>query len=208
MGTKNILLVEGTDDEHVVKHLCTYHGLPHIDEIARLGGIDNLIESFPVRLKESDVKAIGVLVDADTNVQTRWDSLRNRLAAAAYPAVPDMPATQGTILTPPADTLLPRVGIWLMPNNQTNGILENFLRFLVPTPNPLLEHARQSLDTIPDGHRRFAANDDPKALIHTWLAWQEEPGRPFGTAITARYLDADVPQAIDFTNWLRQLFFS
>lgn len=208
MAAKKVLLVEGTDDEHVVKHLCTHHGLPHIEEIAKMGGIEKLIESFPVRLKESDVEAIGVLVDADTNIQTRWDSLRHRLLAAGYPAVPQMPAAQGAIVVPPPDALLPRVGIWLMPNNQTNGMLEDFLRFLVPMPNPVLEHAQQSLNTIPKGHRCFTVNDEPKALIHTWLAWQQEPGRPFGTAITARYLDAGVPEATVFANWLRQLFFS
>lgn len=207
MAAKKILLVEGTDDEHVVKHLCTHHGLPHIEEIAKLGGIENLVESFPVRLKESDVEAMGVLVDADTNIQTRWDSLRSRLITAGYPSVPNTPAAQGTIVAPPPDTLLPRVGIWLMPNNQTNGILEDFLRFLVPMPNPLLEHAQESINTIPNVHRRFAAHDEPKALIHTWLAWQEEPGRPYGTAITTRYLDAGVPEAANFANWLRQLFF-
>lgn len=208
MAGKNILLVEGTDDEHVVKHLCGHHGLPSIDEIARLGGIDKLLESLPVRLKESDVNALGVLVDADTDVQARWDSLRGHLITAGYLSVPTTPATQGTVLQPPPGTLLPRVGIWLMPDNQTNGILEDFLRFLVPPPNDLLDHAQQSIDGIPDGHRRFAAKDDTKALMHTWLAWQKEPGKPFGTAITARYLDADVPQVADFINWLRQLFFS
>lgn len=207
MAAKKILLVEGTDDEHVVKHLCTHHGLPHIEEIAKLDGIENLIESFPVRLKGSDIEAIGVMVDADTNIQTRWDSIRSRLIAAGYPSVPNTPAVQGTIVAPPPDTLLPRVGIWLMPNNQINGILEDFLRFLVPIPNPLLEHAQQSIDTIPQGHRQFTANDNPKALIHTWLAWQEEPGRPFGTAIRARYLDAGGPEATNFAKWLRQVFF-
>ncbi len=44
--------------------------------------------------------------------------------------------------------------------------------------------------------------------MHTWLAWQNKPGRPFGTAITARYLDADVPEATAFVAWLEKLFFS
>jgi len=39
MASKNILLVEGTDDEHVVKNLCGYHNLGQIDEIKNLGGI-------------------------------------------------------------------------------------------------------------------------------------------------------------------------
>jgi hypothetical protein len=206
MAAKKILLVEGTDDEHVVKNLCAHHGLQHIGEIERLDGIEQLIESFPVRLKESDMEAIGVVVDADTNIQTRWKSLRNCLLEAGYKTVPDTPAAKGTIVEPPRDTLLPRVGIWMMPDNQTNGTLEDFLRFLVPTPDPLLDHAQASIDTIPNGHRRFKPNDQLKALIHTWLAWQEEPGRPYGTAIKSRYLDADVPLATDFMNWLRQLF--
>jgi hypothetical protein len=207
MAKKNVLLLEGTDDKHVVMHLCTHYGLPQIDEIAEHGGIDKLIESFPVRLKESDVATIAVLIDADTNIQARWESLRQHLSAASYLSVPAAPSPQGTILAAPRGALLPRVGIWLMPDNQHSGMLEDFLRFLVPTPNPLLEHVRQSIDSIPASLRRFAAKEEPKALIHTWLAWQKDPGKPYGTAITARYLDADVPQAKLFIGWLRKLFF-
>ena len=49
--------------------------------------------------------------------------------------------------------------------------------------------------------------DEPKAVIHTWLAWQEEPGRPFGTAIKARFLDPSVPEVDVLTAWLKRLFF-
>ncbi|NMA42161.1 MAG: hypothetical protein GX946_02125 [Oligosphaeraceae bacterium] len=204
MESKNILMVEGTDDEHVVKHLCDYHNLGRIDEIKNLGGISELLESLPVQLKGSDVKALGILVDADTNMQARWDSLRDHLVAAGYTA-PKTPAPLGTILPPPADALLPKVGIWLMPDNRSNGILEDFLRLLVPTPNELLDHAEHSIDNIPEGHQLFADKDKSKALIHTWLAWQEEPGKPFGTAIKAQYLKANA--AKNFINWLKELFF-
>lgn len=208
MASKNILLVEGIDDEHVVKNLCGYHNLGQIDEIKNLGGISNLLESLPVQLKGSDVKALGILVDADTNMQARWDSLRDHLVAAGYTA-PTVPLPQGTILSPPSGKLLPKVGVWLMPDNQRDGILEDFLRLLVPTPE-LLDHAQQSIDNIPDGHRLFASKDEPKALMHTWLAWQEEPGKPFGTAIKAQYLKADaarIPEVANLINWLRELFF-
>jgi len=63
-------------------------------------------------------------------------------------------------------------------------------------------------DGIPATERRFSDLAKPKAVIHTWLAWQEEPGKPLGTAITAKYLDAGVPEVNDFINWLRQLFCS
>jgi len=207
MGGRNILLVEGTDDKHVVMHLCNHHQLGHIDEIADQGGVDKLLSSFPVRLKESDVNALGVVVDADTDMHSRWQSLRHHLSAAGYPDLPEAPIEQGTVLNPPVKTIYPKVGIWLMPDNTTNGILEDFLRFLVPVPNPLLAHAKTSIEQIPASERRFAAKDDAKALMHTWLAWQEEPGKPFGTAIMARYLDADVQQATQFADWLKRLFF-
>lgn len=206
MATGCVLLVEGTDDEHVVRHLRGHHGLEGAFEIFSCGGIEHLLKSFPIRLKGSGIGSIGVVVDANTDIQARWASLRRHLNHAEFPAVPVAPVRDGFISEPPPDTLLPRVGIWLMPDNSTGGTLENFLRFLVPEPDVLLEHAQQSVNTIPQGRRLFAERDDTKALLHTWLAWQEEPGRPFGTAIKARFLDADVPEAVVFADWLKKLF--
>lgn len=208
MAAKKILLVEGIDDEHVLKHLCGNRGVPLLDDVKEHGGVDRLLESFPVRLKASDFNDIvGVVIDADTDMTSRWQSLRDRLIGVGYEAVPDNPAHDGTILDPPAGKLLPRVGIWVMPDNQSKGILEDFLRFLVPEGSRLFEHVKSSVATIPEGERRFSQLTEPKAIIHTWLAWQEEPGKPLGTAITARYLDPGVAQVDVLVSWLRRLFF-
>ena len=45
-----------------------------------------------------------------------------------------------------------------------------------------------------------------KAQLHTWLAWQAEPGMPFGTALTAACFASDTPKALDFVNWFKRLF--
>ena len=42
--------------------------------------------------------------------------------------------------------------------------------------------------------------------MHTWLAWQEEPGIPLGLAVTKRYLDVDHVLARQFLQWLQRLF--
>ena len=207
MAAKKILLVEGIDDEHVLKHVCGTRGVRRLDEIKPQGGVGQLLESLPVRLKESDIEALGVVIDADTDLATRWLSLRDRLTRAGYESVPDDPLPAGTILKPPSNTLLPRVGIWIMPDNQTTGILEDFLRFLVPQGSGLFAHVQSSVAAIPDGERRFDQLAQPKAVIHTWLAWQEEPGKPLGTAITARYLDPGVAQVNVLVSWLNRLFF-
>ncbi len=208
MMAKNVLLVEGTDDEHVIQHICGKRGRPEIDCIQKYEGVDALLNSFPRRLNETDIGAIGVVVDADTDLDARWQSLRNKLNEAGYENVSDVPDPSGTILEPPHKSLLPKVGVWIMPDNKTNGILEDFLRFLVPCDSKLIEYVESSVEGIPKNERRFRKVDDQKALIHTWLAWQEKPGLPFGTAIKARFLDSDVPQVDTLVAWLDRLFFS
>lgn len=214
MANGKILLVEGTDDEHVLKHICGNRGIPHLDEVKPHGGDTKLLESLGVRLKTSEEgDVIGVVIDADTGIDAdteisnRWQSIQNLITEVGYQDVPNQPDPDGTILDPPAGTLLPRLGVWIMPNNQKSGILEDFLRFLVPQPAILFDHARDSVAAIPEGERRFKPLDEPKAIIHTWLAWQKEPGLPFGTAITARFLDPNVPEVDVLVAWLNRLFF-
>ncbi|WP_133510545.1 DUF3226 domain-containing protein [Candidatus Thiosymbion oneisti] len=207
MAGKKILLVEGEDDKHVLKHLCDSRKLGWIDEIKSHGGVEGLLESFPLRLKASEEDDIvGVVIDADTDLAARWQSLRDRLIDLGYPGVRENPDPQGTVLNPPADKLLPRVGIWIMPDNRTTGILENFLLFLVPPDSRLYAHVQASVDSIPEGEQRFKSLAKPKAEIHTWLAWQKEPGKPLGTAITAKFLDPNLPQAEILIAWLRKLY--
>jgi hypothetical protein len=231
MAGKKILLVEGADDRHVFLHLCKQHHigiqteidllrrdrkvsqqryLGVLDEIKDEGDVTNLVEEFQVGLKGSAIEALGVVLDADTDVSARWDAIESRLTEAGYSGVPRQPSPEGTILDPPADThtLLPRIGVWIMPDNQSAGKLEHFIRFLIPAnKGRLLERAELSVREIPDGERLFSKPDEIKAVVHTWLAWQKEPGLRFGTAIAAKFLDPNVPQADVLVSWLKRLFF-
>lgn len=207
MAGKKIMLVEGKEDEHVLKHLCGNRGV-RLDEIKPHEGVEHLLNSLPVRLKASEYEdIIGVIVDADVDQVSRWRSLQDRLLSIGYVDVPKVPSPEGTVVDPPADELLPRVGIWIMPDNRSQGILEDFLRFLVPEGSRLFEHVQKSISEIPAEERRFTELAKPKAIVHTWLAWQKEPGKSLGTAITARYLDPTVPQVDVFMSWLNRLFF-
>lgn len=206
MADKKILLVEGRDDLIVVRELCRAHGLESIyGEIRDEGGVETLLQGLEVRLRESELVALGILVDADADLASRWQALRIRLVKSGYP-VPDQPLKGGTILAPPENALLPRVGIWLMPDNKASGMLEDFLKRLVPQNSPLFAHAKSSIQTIPSAERLFSDAAAPKALIHTWLAWQEEPGKPLGQSITAKYLNSNAPEVQEFLSWLRRLF--
>lgn len=206
MPGKRILLVEGANDKHVILAIQGRRELRFLDkdEIIDCKDCGQLLSGFPVRLNESDISQLGVVMDADVSLPNRWSELRSMLIAAGYLTVPPLPSEQGTVIEPPAESILPRVGIWLMPDNRNSGILEDFLGFLVPADCRLMAYAQTVVANLPE--KRFSPVAGPKALIHTWLAWQEEPGRPLGQSITAKFLDAGVPQVDAFVEWLRRLF--
>ena len=206
MPGSNALLVEGVDDEHVLRHIGIVRGISSLFEVQNLSGSANLLEHIPTRLGASigNDDIVGVVIDADANPDSRWRSIRGIFTQEGYQNIPTRPNPQGTIIEPPAETILPRAGVWIMPDNQAPGKLEDFLRLMVLETDTLIGYANDVVDDIPE--QRFSNQDRPKAVIHTWLAWQEEPGRPYGTAITARFLDPDVPQVDVLASWLERLF--
>jgi hypothetical protein len=205
MASQSVLLVEGKDDLHVLNTLLEHHAVPMRFAVQQMEGIKRLLENVAVRLKLTDMKSLGIVLDADVDLGSPWASLGNSLRAAGYANVPDEPAPNGTIVQPP-DGLHPVVGIWLMPDNKLPGILEDFLMFLVPDGDSLLEYAKAATAGIPSDLRRFKAVDRVKAEMHAWLAWQKKPGLPFGASITAKYLSADATQAKGLIDWVRRVF--
>lgn len=204
---KRVLLVEGNDDEHVFKALFGRAGLSHIEEIRQYGGYQSLIEALPVRLLESEVNSLGIVVDADIDPVARWASVSDRLKRAGYLGISETPPEAGLVVEPPTGALLPRVGVWMMPDNRLPGILESFLSYLVPEGDPLFAHACESIEQIHPSDRLFRSVDIPKARMHTWLAWQEEPGKPLGQSITRNVLRSESRAAAQVIEWLRVLFF-
>jgi hypothetical protein len=47
-----------------------------------------------------------------------------------------------------------------------------------------------------------------KAVVHTYLAWQDEPGSPLGQFITKQALQLNIEIAVSFTDWMQKLFSS
>lgn len=206
MATRDkILLVEGRDDKHVVLALLKQHDLEGLCEIIEADSVEKLLEAYPVRLKQSDLSRFGAIVDANTSLQSRWDSLRNSLDTAGYTGVPVTPATGGTLLPAPRPGL-PQVGVWIMPDNKLPGILEDFVSLLVPPADGLMQRVHENVAAIPQAERKFKDKDLPKVYIHTWLAWQKDPGMPLGKAVTAKFLDPHAAGAGPFVAWLRNVF--
>jgi len=212
----DLLLVEGKNDQHVILSLLVHYHIPDLFKIRPLDGISNLnetlemrkgrlIDSFEVQLTTIVEGKLGIIVDADTDLSARWASLNHILKSSGYNSVPENPGPAGTIIR---QEKKPVIGIWLMPDNTIPGMLEDFVGFLRPQNDllwPMVDEAVLKVKTLEE-ERRFRDVHESKARIHTWLAWQKEPGKPMGQAITARYLDADAPHALKLITWIRDLF--
>lgn len=205
----NQLLVEGKNDQHVIWALCQYYQVPESFSVEvpngnQNEGLEALLRSIPVRLKISGLRSLGIVVDADENLVGRWNAVCHRLREVGYQNLPAEPDVNGFITTP-SDA--PRVGVWLMPNNQLPGMLETFVAHLIPDGDLLAPQAEAILKEIErNGLHRYRLIYHPKAFIHTWLAWQENPGMPMGQAITAQVLHPNKASAIRFIDWLNRLF--
>ena len=92
-----------------------------------------------------------------------------------------------------------------MPDNQSNGEIEDFVVNLIPVGDPIWPRAQDYIDNIPEEDRKFKKHKAQKARIHAWLATCEKPRR-MGLAIKTGNLDSDVPIAVTFTEWIKRLF--
>lgn len=200
-SSERLLLVEGSDDLHVLWHLSERQSSPPSFCIDDKGSDIALLESIIPETRVEDRKALGIMIDANDTLSSRWDALSDRLRSEGLqpPAVPDL---NGTIIATPEK---PKVGIWLMPDNQSPGELEDFIAQMIPTNDPVWPLSTRYVDGIPIRDRKFRERKILKARIHAWLAVRAEP-RPMGRAITTRDLDIDGDLCQRFVAWLTRLF--
>jgi hypothetical protein len=202
MANKRLLLVEGKDDKHVLWSLCKHFKVPETFDIKEKEGIEKLLGTLDVELEGSDLQRLGIIVDADLDLAARWQSLRDILVRLGYD-MPLVPTADGTVVSLAGR---PTIGVWIMPDNTLPGLIEDFVALLVPPGDSLWPRAVGCVGQIPPSERRFPDAYLSKAHVHTWLAWQSDPGTPMGLAITKRYLDANSPHAHALIDWIRRLF--
>lgn len=201
---KKVLLVEGKNDCHVINALCEAHGVPETFGLHNCENDDSVLKRLNALMYPTDTpETIGVVLDVDDRtVESRWQQIQEKIKLLGYD-FPEYPNPAGTIL--PLNGDKPKLGIWLMPNNQNPGMLEDFLMPLANAES--ISFAAESVNTAEErGITTFKDVHRSKAIIHTYLAWQDEPGKPLGQSITSHVLNPEVNIARLFTAWLTKLF--
>ena len=210
-----LLLVEGVDDEQVIWYICQRHeidalrqtsGAPATSEsalfeIAPKDGAANVVKSIEAEVNVIGRIALGIVVDADQDIETLWHQIATTFDGKFGISLPDAPNADGTIIR----DYEPRIGIWIMPDNASPGELENFAVPMIPASDNAWSLARRYIAALPDEDREFADDKQEKAELYAWLATRKDP-RFIGKAIGDGYLEVDAPLCQQFVGWLRRLF--
>ena len=220
---ENLLLVEGPTEKRAIPYLIGLNGIPWLIEdndkidkkrpivyIEDNGGGDTKIVESNVISNELNVarrKVLGLIVDADNSCASRWQSIRD----ACENSIPDLPKDipqQGLVHDTVKKNGKPvKFGVWIMPDNQTEGMLETFLAYLVKDESEALwQYSQQVVSEAKSKGATYKPTHVHKANIHTWLAWQDEPGNQLHIAVKKKILDPQHPKAQNFVNWFKTLY--
>ena len=208
-NSPNWLLVEGEEDKRIIPELMEKNGIPWEKReepvyIKPCDGYENIdVNLISTALQKSGLKALGIIIDADDNFDQRWTSIRN----ACLKSIPDIPEELPiTGLVHPTDSGI-KFGVWIMPDNQTQGMLETFLTYLIPDEDePLWQYAKEVATEAQNRGATFINSHFDNASIYSWLAWQNPPGRQLHDAVKQKIFNPTHPQAQSFVNWFKQLY--
>ncbi len=194
-----LLVVEGFDDKHVIKHLLVKSNSNLDFEMKDVGGYSQLLKSINPEVKAPGRERLGFLLDADEDLNGHWMKVKEELIRAGV-APPDRLSRDGCIF---GDGLI--VGVWVMPNNVSSGELENFVIEMLPVDDSVWPLAVKYIDSVPENERKFRIEKSDKAKLHAWLSTRKKPGR-MGAAIRADDLIVTNQLSKSFLRWLESLY--
>lgn len=218
-GHRNVLLVEGQDDLHVVLQL--YRKMTGTDPnfcIRDMRGLSNLLADMNNEIRNRDI--VGIIVDADRDDESgqpsnaaaaRWDEVIGKLEQIGITVPPERADGVVILGKPDGASRLARVGVWVMPDNEHPGEIEDFINTMIPSDAKARLLAKDYIDralaeiSLDDDIERLREGKRLRGEVHAWLATRRRP-RHLGAAIEAAYLDTDGELCQRFTAWLRRLF--
>jgi len=159
------------------------------------------------QLQDGQLERIGVVVDADralhgSGFAATLQRFTEALGEGDYR--PNTAAASGLVFT--HQDGLADLGLWIMPNNADEGMLEDWIKNCVhPAEEGLYQHGEASIDSIPGGPK-FQPWHRTKAEVATWLAWQKKPEHGPYNAVQSELLNTDAVLFKELQVWLTHVF--
>lgn len=232
MNNVDTLLVEGKSDQEFFRFLLQNDNLLNHIEISPpkpLGsdndGITGILEILPNLLQFKIFGGnLGIILDADYQANQKGFAVRRSevteiLNDFGYEASTPNNNTQwnGEFFT--HNEGLTPVGLWIMPDHHSDGMLETLLLDTVKAGNrqQLLERLQQEIEAVSNLEQfqeiRFKGAHKNKILLNTWLNWQKQPAACKSDSISIiecalqqDWLDANHPNVASLVQWLKRVF--
>jgi len=212
------LLVEGEVDRSFFEEVCKTLGLHEIVTVAPpkdIGGshnskegVFNLLPNLLNQLGDAQITRLAVVVDADSEDNGGgYHRAIDRVTEIVEPyGFTLRPNSVGGIIFQHNDGLAD-FGLWVMPNNYDEGMLEDWIKRCVHSnENKLFTHAQEVVDTLP--LTKFKPIHISKAEVATWLAWQKQPGHGLYRAVEDQLIDMDSKLFLELKDWLTHIYSS
>ena len=207
--SKRVLLVEGETDREFIKGLMElFEGERFSDVlIDAKRGAPSVLKSIAAEIRVDGRISLGIILDANGNPLDRWTQVVQELKLGCKDSglvgiarkLPHQPDLNGTIVES-----TPRIGVWIMPDNNRNGQIEDFITDMI-RPDKSLQLSREFIQSIPVDIRQFSDNRVPKAVFWAWLSTRKNPG-VIRRSISVDNLDLCNPVAQRFIDWLGRMF--
>ena len=196
-----LLLVEGPDDRNLFEALLRHRlgDAGSAVQVVTAGGASAFKDRIRVLLMEAEregknPRAIGIVRDADRNPTGAWQSVHDAVAAANLQP-PERPAE--------FSDASPRVGIFIVPDSESEGALETLcMRSVAEDP------AAQCVEcylTCLEERRAMSSRNRDKSFAHAYLASRRAPVARVGEAAQQGVWDFDHQAFAAMNNFLLQL---
>lgn len=227
--TRSVLLVEGNTDKYFFELLLEKASLNQVEVFppkesgTRGRGINALIkEGIPKQLEEikrGSVIKLAIVVDADSEdddagFANRYQSI-STLLEKDFSLVTTHQTSKGSIFQR-SDAPEICIGLWVMPDCQKQGMLEDCLLPCITSSEraELLALADMSIKEIIQRKTfeniRFNEKHLSKVRFTTWLTWQQKPRncRQLSPACALKegWIDAEHPNITAIIQWLQKVF--
>lgn len=227
------LYVEGDNDRCIILSLGHKRNLKPNKSERKLKFGENLVEVKSEKSNDEQVYnflrlaltnpsnygALGIVIDADDFDNKRYSDRVSNFKEILKSIGDEIYDTEnsltqnGIIFSPKGEKdRYPKVGIWVMPDNNTTGAIEKFLwdagvqDIYKDTYEKVLEVIKEIECENEKKIRHYIDNHHFKALVHTLLSWVEEPGNPMGTSIDKCVWKTAEQNQEKFFNWLNELY--
>lgn len=224
MAMQRLLIVEGEEDRKFFEAVFRVTGhAEQVDIRHHPSGKSNAIQLFGARLElltKASTARIGLAIDADDPALNASDGFVNTHSAVnqqlqqhRFNALARGAGTTGFVSKANHNSAV-LAGLWVMPDNMSNGYLEDFANSVVAANERdrqsfAWKEAKSVLDKAHGGPNfSFKAHHLAKAAVGTWLAWSDPPRMNLGTAVSRGLLDTQDAKFQSLIAWLSLLYFS